>query len=392
MSDIYKRYLKIGNDHQFIFGPRGAGKSTLLKQLQGKNSVYINLLELDKLRKFIAHPEQLRTLVPRNTKERITVIIDEVQKVPELTDEVHNLIEDKTVNAQFILTGSSARKLKKGNANMLAGRALRKTMHPFMAAELGKDFNLNKAIDFGTLPVVYIAKNSKEKLKAYIANYIEQEVRVEGLVRNLGAFERFLEIMSFCHGTTLNLSNIARESEISRSVVEGYVELLEDLLLGYRIYVFEKKPARELSSHPKFYFCDPGIYNILRPKGVLDDTGNLKGAALEGLIAEHLRAYLSYSGLDARLYFWRTSAGHEVDFVLYGERTFAGIEVKNSERFREKDLSSLKLFAADYPQANLYYLYRGTQKHYVENIHVVNVEDFLQNLTPQLAFMPLRPK
>jgi predicted AAA+ superfamily ATPase len=263
------RFIKKTRESFFLFGPRGTGKSTWIEMVF-KNAMAINLLEPDVFRRFAARPEILREMVRAQTKSA-TILIDEVQKVPEILDVVHLLIEENR-DWQFILTGSSARKLKRTGVDLLAGRATLKTMHPFMAAELRAGFDLDEALKTGLLPVICGAKNPWEALKSYTALYLKEEVQMEGLVRNIGAFARFLEVISFSHAAVLNISNIARDCEIERKTVEGYISVLEDLLLAFKLPVFPRKAKRQLSEHPKLicstpeYFnpCDRGVRWIIR--------------------------------------------------------------------------------------------------------------------------------
>ena len=305
------------------------------------------------------------------------MIIDEVQKVPRILDVVHKIMEEKTI--RFILTGSGPRKLKKTGADLLGGRALYCRMHSFTAGELGSEFSLDKALQTGLIPVVERSVNPAQTLSAYIDIYLREEIMAEGLVRNLGSFTRFLEIISFSHGTVLNVSNLARECQTGRGIVTGYIDILEDLLLAYRLPVFAKRAKRKTSSHPKFYLFDNGLYRRLRQRGPLDIETEISGSALEGLVGQHLRAYSDFALQDVDLYCWRSLAGNEVDFILYGGKTFTAVEVKNTRVARPNDYNGLTSFGDDYPEASLVLLYRGniTMKH--KNILIVPVEMLLRN-------------
>jgi predicted AAA+ superfamily ATPase len=305
------------------------------------------------------------------------VIIDEVQKIPQILDVVHKLMEEKKI--RFILTGSSARKLKKSGADLLGGRALNFRMHPFTAAEMGASFSLDKALQTGLIPVVEKSADPAKTLSAYVDIYLREEIQAEGLVRNLGTFARFLEIISFSHGTILNLSNLARECQVSRSLITGYMDILEDLLLAYRLPVFTKRAKRKTASHPKFYFFDNGLYRRLRQRGPLDIESEISGPAIEGLVGQHLRAYADFALQDTQLYYWRTLAGNEVDFILYGGKTFTALEVKNTSVLRPIDYNGLTSFRDDYPEASLILIYRGVVPMKHKNILVVPVEQFLKS-------------
>jgi predicted AAA+ superfamily ATPase len=207
-------------------------------------------------------------------------------------------------------------------------------------------------------------------------------VQLEGLVRNIGNFSRFLEAISFSHASLLNISNVARECQVERKVVDGYVDVLVDLLLGYRLPVFTKRAQRALIKHPKFYLFDVGVFRALRPKGPLDRSEEIEGQALEGLVAQHLRAWVDYSGREHALYFWRTRSGNEVDFVIYGEDGLFAIEVKNGARIHPKDLRSLKSFQRDYPESKAYLLYRGKERLLKKDILCLPCGEFLSGLRP----------
>lgn len=379
--DTIKRFFKAPPDSFFLFGPRGTGKSTLLKA-NFPDALFVDLLDPDSYRTYVTHPEQLRALVEGNPKVS-RFVIDEIQKAPALLDVVHQLIEEKSRRSvQFILTGSSSRKLRRAGVNLLAGRVLLKTLHPFLAAELGSRFNLEQSLRLGLLPLVLAAKEPAETLKSYVSLYLREEVQAEGLVRNIGSFARFLEAMSFSHASMLNTSEVARECQVGRKAVEGFVEILEDLLLGFRLKVFTRKAKRHLVQHPKFYYMDAGIFRSLRPKGPLDIPEEISGASLEGLVAQQLRAWIAYGRKDRELFYWRTKSGVEVDFIVYGQDTFLAMEVKSSRRVSSKDVRPLKAFLEDYPQAKACLLYGGRDRLLVGGIPCLPCADFLPRLVP----------
>ena len=379
--DIVGRFFKAPRDSFFLFGPRGTGKSTWLRS-QFPEALFVDLLDPHSFRTYVSHPEQLRALVDGNSGIS-RLVIDEVQKVPALLDVVHQLIEDKSRRPlQFILTGSSSRKLRRAGVDLLAGRVLLKTLHPFLAAELGSRFDLEQSLHLGLLPLVLAAKGPEDTLKSYGALYLREEVQAEGLVRNVGNFSRFLEAMSFSHASLLNTAEVARECQVGRKAVEGFVEILEDLLLGFRLKVFARKAKRRLVQHPKFYYMDAGIFRTFRPKGPLDADQEISGASLEGLVAQQLRAWIAYGQKDRGLYFWRTKAGVEVDFIVYGQDMFLAIEVKSSRRVSSKDVRSLKAFREDYPQAQACLLYGGEERLLLDGIPCLPCAQFLPRLIP----------
>jgi predicted AAA+ superfamily ATPase len=374
MKEI-KRDINIPKTSFFLFGPRGTGKSTFVKSLIDKNSLYIDFLDPDTFRTFAAFPETLIKTV--NAVNPSQVIIDEVQKIPQILDVVHKIMEERKV--RFILTGSGARKLKKTGADLLGGRAVYCRMHPFTAHELGDFFSLDKALQTGLIPIVERSSDRTKTLSAYVDIYLREEILAEGLVRNLGTFARFLEIISYSHGSVLNESNLARECQAGRGIIAGYIDILEDLLLAYRLPVFARRAKRKTASHPKFYLFDNGLYRRLRQRGPLDVESEISGPALEGLVGQHLRAYSDSALPDTRLWYWRSLAGNEVDFVLYGGKTFTALEVKNTKVLRPSDYKGLVSFGDDYPEASLLLLYRGAISLKHKNIHVVPVEHFLKD-------------
>ncbi|HVX00489.1 MAG TPA: AAA family ATPase, partial [Candidatus Babeliaceae bacterium] len=258
---MYKRLLERplqGDQSFFLFGPRGTGKTSWLKE-KITERIYIDLLETGTFMDLSARPDRLEQMIPKGFTGWI--IIDEVQKVPQLLNEVHRLIEGR--HCKFILTGSSARSLKKKGVNLLAGRALSFKMFPLTALELGPDFNIQKSLQFGHLPYVYSKKDEQsihDYLDAYTQTYLREEVMQEGLTRNVGAFSRFLEVASFSQGSVINMSEIARETSINRKVIEDYFQIIEDLLLAQRIPIFTKRAKRKVISHSKFFFFDTGVY------------------------------------------------------------------------------------------------------------------------------------
>ena len=371
------RFLRPPDHSFFLFGPRGTGKTTWLRQTF-PDALVVDLLKPVDFRTLNARPERLAELVLGFPGE--VVVLDGVQRAPELLNVVHDLMESGPAR-RFVLTGSSARKLRRGGVDLLAGRAVVRTLHPFMAAEY-PSFVLDPALERGLIPLVVDASDPGDVLSAYASLYIDQEVRVEGWVRDIGDFSRFLEAISFSHSQALNLANVARECEVERRTVAGYLEVLEDLLLCFRVPVFTKRARRATAAHPKFYFFDTGVFRSLRPKGPLDRPQEIEGAALEGLVAQHLRGFCAYSSKTFDLFYWRTRSGVEVDFVLYGEAGFWAMEVKNARDVRREDLRGLKAFRQDYPECEPLLLYRGRDRLRVDDVLCLPVEDFLRSLTP----------
>ena len=379
------RFLQAHAGSFFLFGPRGTGKSTWLQPLRDK-AIWIDLLDPESCRLFQARPERLLERIAAQP-HAVDVVIDEIQKVPALLDVIHHLVESNRP-LRFILTGSSARKLRRGAANLLAGRLTALHMHPFMAAELGATFSLQRALEIGLVPLVWSAVQPEHTLRAYASLYLKEEVQAEGLIRNVGAFARFLEAISFSHGSLLNLSEVARECQVGRKTVEGYLEILEDLLLSFRVPVFTRRAKRHLVAHDKFFYFDAGVYRSIRPKGPLDRPEEIEGMALEGLIAQHLRAWASYRAVPAELFYWRTKSGSEVDFILYGANVFVALEVKRSRNVHHTDLRALKAFQEDYPEATIALLYMGHEALKIGDVLCLPCDKFLQQLHPEGGIFP----
>lgn len=377
-TKIYNRLLQIDpnmNSSAFIFGPRGTGKTSWIKT-HLNDILYFDLLNTELFNDLLANPGYLEQLIPRGFKPFI--VIDEVQKIPELLNEVHRLIE--TYGYRFILTGSSARSLRRKGTNLLGGRALNFTMHPLTCYELGMDFSLDTALQFGLLPSVYHVTDPKHYLETYITNYLREEILQEGLLRNLNQFARFLETASFSQGQMINMSEVAREAALDRKLVSGYFDILDDLLISNRLPVFTKRAKRRLVAHSKFYIFDPGIYRVVRPTGPLDSPEEIDGGALETLLLLHLRALNDYYRLGYQLYFWRTSNNIEVDFVLYGEQGLFAFEIKRSRSISRTDLTGLKAFKTDYPMANCYLFYGGEHLEQIGDITLLPLTQGLQQL------------
>lgn len=373
---MYTRLLVLP-DHQscFLFGPRGTGKSTWLRQAM-PGALVFDLLDASVANPLRAHPERLSEWIPSGIDG--PVVLDEVQRVPALLDEVHRLIEGRRL--RFVLTGSSARKLRRGGVNLLGGRALRASMHALTVAELGDDFDLERSLRFGHLPMAVTSPEPERYLDAYVQTYLREEVQHEGLTRDLSAFSRFLEAASFSQGAPLNISAVAREASVDRKVVEGYFGIVEDLLLGFRLPVFTRRARRRLAAHPKFYFFDVGVFRALRPTGPLDRPEEIEGAALETLVLQEISALNDYLRLGYSLHFWRAADGAEVDFVLYGERGLVAIEVKRSRGLRGADLRGLRAFKRDYPEARAWLLSGAPRPSEVGGIGVLPVADGLRRL------------
>lgn len=362
-----------------LFGPRGTGKSTWVQGALPA-APRVDLLRPEQQRAYAARPERLREFVKGHPESK-TFVVDEVQRVPALLDVVHELLEAKR-GLRFVLTGSSARKLRRAGVNLLAGRAVQRAIHPFMAAELGDAFDLKRALQLGMVPLVWDADDPEDTLRSYLDLYVREEVQQEGLVRDAGAFARFLEAVSLTHAQPVNVTAVASDCEVSRKTVAGYLEILHDLLLCFSVPVFTRRAKRHLTAHPKLYWFDAGVFGAARPGGLLDRPREIEGARLEGLVAQHLRAWIDYGRKRLQLSFWRTRTHNEVDFVLYGPDGFFAIEVKAGERVRGDDLRGLRAFGEDYPEAKRVLLHRGNDQLMVDGIQCAPVDTFLRRIHP----------
>ncbi|MBI5526106.1 MAG: ATP-binding protein [Deltaproteobacteria bacterium] len=331
----------------FLWGPRKTGKTTFLEQLF-PGALRYNLLETDTFFRLSKEPHKLREelLSPARRNPPGPIIVDEVQKVPALLDEVHLLIESKKLG--FVLCGSSARKLKRAGANMLGGRAWRFEMYPFTFHELGKRFDLLQALNRGLLPPHYFDEDYPRTIKAYVGDYLKEEILQEGVLRNLPAFARFLDAVPYSNGEMVNYANIGRECFVDAKTVAGYFQILVDTLLGRFLEPFRKRKKRQnITATPKFYLFDVGVAAGLAKRVIQTNRGAEFGKAFEHLIFMELCAYRSYFEKDFDMSYWRTKDGHEVDFVLNGGEV--AIEVKGSESVSPVDLTGLAAFKEEFP-------------------------------------------
>ncbi len=323
---LIKRIQRIdlpSNRSAFLWGPRKTGKTTLLKQ-QFSKAFFIDLLDYDLFLSLSQRPTRLRQILEAQPSR--TVVVDEVQKIPHLMDEIHWLIENK--GFQFIMSGSSARKFRRGNTNLLGGRAWRFELYPLVTDEL-EDFNLEKVLVAGLMPAHYLSSDSEMDLKAYVHDYLKEEIQAEALTRNLPAFSRFLNSAAITNGMLLNYSNAARESGVSVKTIREYYQILEDTLIGRQLPPWKKSKKRRLIETAKFYFFDMGIISALLGYKSLAPGTTEYGRAFEHFILQECWAYRHYSRLDFPITFWRTASGAEVDLIL-GDAEVA-LEIKSSE-------------------------------------------------------------
>ncbi len=307
---------------------------------------WVDLLKADEFRRYLARPELLRQELEAEPLEAASqVVIDEIQKVPALLDEVHWLIENR--NLHFALCGSSARKVKRGAANLLGGRAVRYELHGLSAREIGREFDLDRMLNHGYLPRIYQASRPARLLEAYVADYLKEEVAAEGLVRNLPAFSNFLDIAALSDGEIVNYSTVARECGVSSHTTKSYFQILEDTLLGRWLPAYRRRAKRRVIGAPKFYFVDVGVVNRLARRGVLQAGSELYGKAFENWVFHELSAFTSYSGVDDQLSWWRLASGIEVDFIVGHMRV--AVEAKSGARITSDHLKGLRRLSEDHP-------------------------------------------
>lgn len=379
MDKKYKRVLKIElppKQSAFLWGARKTGKSTYLKE-NFKESVYIDFLRTDLMHEYTVRPSTLRErLIANEQAKKFPVILDEVQKVPGILDEVHWLIENTEMN--FILCGSSARKLIKNQSNLLGGRAWRYEMFPLVYPEVD-DYNLLQALTRGLIPSHYTQTQYKKSLKAYCNDYLKEEVFNEGLTRNIPAFSRFFESLGYSHGEMTNYANIARECGVDAKTVKEYYQILIDTLLGYFVLPYKKNQSRQvITKTPKFYLFDVGIAGYLTKRHLTELRGEQFGKAFEHLIFLEINAYRSLNDLDFSINYWRTKTGIEVDFILGDAET--AIEVKGKNRIDNKDLRGLKTFAEEYKSKKLIIVCNEKEPRRVDNILILPWKMFFEKL------------
>jgi predicted AAA+ superfamily ATPase len=337
---------------------------------------YVDLLLSDKFEAYQRRPSVLREQIlgdPQRS-ERL-VIIDEVQKIPALLDEAQWLIVNHGV--RFVLCGSSARKLKRGAANLLGGRALRYELYPLVYPEI-PDFDLSRALNHGLLPRLYLGENPTERWRAYVGDYLKEEVIAEALTRDLPAFSRFLEAAAFSNAEVIQYTNIARDCGVSSPTVKNYFQILFDTLLAWELPAYLKRPKRRTVESAKFYYFDVGLANTLLRRGVIQEKSEAFGKAFEHWIAMELRAHAHYSGRHHALSYWRTTSGYEADFIL-GEAQVA-VEVKSTDLVDERHWRGLKAFEEEYPGARLIVVSQDAEPRRIGNVEVLPWRHFLQVL------------
>ncbi len=379
MSQIFTRKLDlndiINKKSFFLFGPRGTGKSFLMRRSFGPSACVFNLLKTTLQIRLMQDPSALAEMIAEQAPESDQVIIiDEIQKIPLLLDEVHRMIEEE--GRRFLLTGSSARKLKASGVNLLAGRAWIAHLFPLTYAEM-PNFDLPRFLKFGGLPAVLLSEYPEEELDAYVQTYINEEIKSEGFVRKIPAFVEFLRLAALCSGQLLNFTKIAQDAGVSPPTIASYFQILEDTLIGFQVKPWKKPTSRKSVSLAKFYFFDTGVLNCLAGIQHIDRHSNLYGVLFEHWIAMELRAFLSYQRLKRDLQFWRTEDQIEVDFVIEGH---IALEVKATTKVAPSDLKPLKILQTEELSLEYYVVSHDPLDRVVEGIHLLHWKTFINRL------------
>lgn len=381
---MYRRALCLPSPPKrsfFLWGPRQTGKTSLLESTY-PNATLISLLRNDELTSLKSRPGLLRERI-RDSKSKF-IIIDEVQKIPELLDEIHYMIEkDKII---FGLCGSSARKLKRAHANLLGGRAIRLELFGMTAQELGENFDLVKILNRGTLPAIYDETDYRPLLKSYCTDYLKEEIFDEGLVRKLAPFSQFLEAATLSDTEILSMETFARDVGVSGPTIRSYFEILQDTLIGHFLPAYVRRPKRKIVRSPKFYFSDVGVVNYFAQRGELKPKSELFGKAFENWVHHELRAYLSYRNRDESLSYWSIHKGPEVDFIIGLMKT--AIEAKAVEKINSDHLKGLRELKNDYPEVKGRYVVslEKTSRKTEDGITILSVDQFVSRLWAEELF------
>jgi uncharacterized protein len=363
----------------FLLGPRGCGKSTLIQSLlaqQAYSTLTIDLLKVDQYRRYLAHPSLLRHEIESilDRSEKLVCVIDEVQKIPDLLDEVHSLMEQYKKRLCFALTGSSARKLKSKGANLLAGRALFKKMHPFSSREI--EVRVHEDLQFGTLPRAYLEKSTRESyLHSYVETYLKEEIFQESLVRKIDSFSQFLDLAGQLNGQPINFSRLSRQIRTHTRTVQSYFEILQDTLLCTRLNGWATSHKRQLLQAPKFYFFDNGVLNAINGdlRSELKQGSFRYGNLFETFIVNEIVALNDDEDLRFKLHYWRTSTGQEVDLIVSRNITtpLVAIEVKSSDAPQLIDVETLLLFKTEYPNVKTWCLCQTPHEYKQDGIRFI---------------------
>lgn len=358
----------------FLFGPRATGKSTLIKTQFPKDTNIINLLDNALYLRLETRPSELESIIMAHRNHDF-VVIDEVQRIPQLLNDVHRLMEDKGI--KFLLTGSSARKLKYNQSNLLAGRARQAELFPLTFTEIPQ-FNLERYLHFGGMPMIYLSDDPIDDLHAYVNTYLKEEIQAEALVRQLPAFTRFLHFSALTSGKMINFANISNDIGVSATTIREYYHILEDTFIGFMLPAWTKTLKRKAMSTAKFYYFDIGVKNILAEIKNIDPHSDIYGNAFEHLIACELRAYISYKRKHFPLHYWQSKSGYEVDFIINNE---IAIEIKSTQQAHDKHLKGLKALAEENICKQYFLVSHDTIKRKVDDkFNIIHWKDFLEKL------------
>jgi len=365
--DIYNELKK---KSLFLFGPRQTGKTCLIANSLSKFRTY-DMLDSDIYLTLSREPKRLEQEIRPNEK---IIIIDEIQKLPLLLDEVHRIIEKYGIH--FLLTGSSARKLRRGGVNLLGGRARSRHLHPFIFSELKERFNLLKALNNGLIPSIYFSDSPEQDLKAYAGDYLKEEIAAEGLTRNIPAFSRFLQVAAMCNGLLINFTNISNDAQVPSSTVQEYFQILRDTLIGFDVPAWKKSLKRKPISTSKFYFFDVGVVRYLQNRSTLKEGSPEFGDAFETYLAHELKSFVDYNNLG-ELYYWRSKSGYEVDFIIDDRMA---VEVKAKKNISQRDLRGIIALKEEKKFAHYVVVCLEKRPRVIQGINILPWGDFLQQL------------
>lgn len=360
----------LAHQSRFLLGPRQTGKSTLIRESLPE-AVVFDLLDGADFLAVTQNPKEIESALLPDTK---IVVIDEIQKAPQLLDEVHRLIEAR--NVRFLLTGSSARKLRRGGVNLLGGRAGTMQFHPLLLRELDYDFDLSRALRHGTLPSVYLSEEPRIMLRGYVGTYLTEEIAAEGLVRSLPSFVRFLDLAAHCNATIVNFSSLASDAQVPRTTVHGYFDILRDTLIAYELPSWRKSGKRKTVVSSKWYFFDIGVVAALQSQSIHSLSGS-NGYAFETWLHHELRSWIDYCDRDERLTYWKSRSGFEVDFLI-GDHT--AVEVKAKPHVGNRDFRSLKALQDEKVFRNFLCVCMERRPRHQDGIDILPYQMFLDNL------------
>ena len=379
MMAMYTRLLTLPTQSFFLLGPRGTGKTTWLKSVL-PGSKYFDLLRSTEHIRLMRNPDEFRQEIAA-LKKGSWVVVDEIQKLPILLDEIHSIMNDFPKQYNFALSGSSARKLKRSGVNLLAGRAINRHLLPLTGSEMNYDFHEEDIVKYGMLPAVRNLSHDHDRvdfLDAYIANYLQEEIQQEALVKNLASFTRFLSVASLFHGQVTNVAGIARDAGVQRPTVQGYFDVLTDTLIGRWLPAWTPRMKVKEKVHPKFYFFDPGVVQSISPKSQDFNTSDRRGFFIESIVMNELLAAKYYHGIKGEFYYWSTPSGTEVDFIWKGLKSSIGIEVKATKQWKTSYGNPLRELHAEKFIDREFGVYLGERILKDNNVWIFPLKEFMK--------------